>query len=229
MDYRAHDLIRFTRLDLLVFELSKPAWLDDFNSHIPCAVVRRAPCMQNTVPIGLRGSTRGVRAAACIHRELILECITPEDLAAGKRWRSNPHLTQTGLSQALDFVDALLSPARFAEETQGCTDPSRKAAGCADFTWGPAGSAGFELASEFPVVTDTSDLDLIIRMSAFCSLQIARELHEKLQESPIRIDALLEFPEGAISLSEYARGDSSVVMRTTNGPRLLREPWGEPA
>jgi len=40
-----------------------------------------------------------------------------------------------------------------------------------------------------------------------------------------RVDANIETPYGAISLSEYARTSGAILMRTSTQPRLTQNPW----
>jgi phosphoribosyl-dephospho-CoA transferase len=74
-------------------------------------------------------------------------------------------------------------------------------------------------------VTSTSDLDLIIRSPEPLELNIAREIVEKLQRSPVRVDVQVETPAGAFSLLEYARGPGQVLLKTMFGPKLSINPW----
>jgi phosphoribosyl-dephospho-CoA transferase len=41
----------------------------------------------------------------------------------------------------------------------------------------------------------------------------------------VRIDVLLETPNGAVALAEYANSVDHMLLRSAQGPRLVRDPW----
>jgi phosphoribosyl-dephospho-CoA transferase len=94
-----------------------------------------------------------------------------------------------------------------------------------DFTWGPTGSVGYELATGIAAVTATSDIDLVVRAPHEVSRQRARLLLVELASLPIRIDVQIETPSGAIALAEYVAGGTQIAFRTVDGPRLVNDPW----
>jgi phosphoribosyl-dephospho-CoA transferase len=88
--------------------------------------------------------------------------------------------------------------------------------------WGPTGSVAFELATQLPCVSPTSDLDLAL----FAPTPIARHAAAALlADLPARADVLLETPHGAVSLAEYASGAPTMMLRSPLGPRLVADPW----
>ena len=60
------------------------------------------------------------------------------------------------------------------------------------FAWGPTGSVGFELASGEEVVTTTSDLDVLIRLSSYLSVKQAEMIVSKLKRCPVSVDVQVE-------------------------------------
>ena len=91
--------------------------------------------------------------------------------------------------------------------------------------WGPTGSMGFELASRTPSVTTASDLDLVLRALAELPRETARSLVAACATMPIPIDAQVETPTGSVALAEYASGAARVLLRTSDGARLVANPW----
>jgi phosphoribosyl-dephospho-CoA transferase len=91
--------------------------------------------------------------------------------------------------------------------------------------WGPGGSVGFELASGVPSTTAGSDLDLVLSVDEPMARNAAIRLHADLAKLPVRIDLLLETPQGAAALAEYAKGEGATLLRSALGPRLVADPW----
>ena len=91
--------------------------------------------------------------------------------------------------------------------------------------YGPTGSIGFELASGLPTATSTSDLDLLIRAPERLPMQLAKKLITIFSGSLCRVDVQLETPRGAVSLAEYASGQTPLLLRQNDGPILVDDPW----
>ncbi|WP_269750734.1 malonate decarboxylase holo-ACP synthase [Candidatus Burkholderia verschuerenii] len=95
--------------------------------------------------------------------------------------------------------------------------------------WGPAGSAGFELASGVSTVTRDSDLDLIVRAPEPLPRADAAALLDALSDAALRIgtriDVQIETRDAAFSLAEFARANVRVMLRHADGPRLAADPW----
>jgi phosphoribosyl-dephospho-CoA transferase len=205
----AHDLLQISGLaDLMNGDSPEnrcPLWVERSLRQAPFVVVRRANLFPGMIPVGVRGSSRQQRFAAYLAPESIRHRITPEQLAANRGWRAN------GRTEAIAGLKAL---AGIHEKLVNLP-----------LAYGPTGSIGFELASGLPTATSTSDLDLLIRAPERLSMQLAQELVTILSGSPCRVDAQLETPRGAISLAEYARGETPLLLRQAGGPVLTSDPW----
>jgi phosphoribosyl-dephospho-CoA transferase len=180
-----------------------PAWVEAALARAPFAVVRRAPLESGRIPVGVRGSSRGERFGTWLYTHHVLNMLRPEDLLAIEPSRKLPAFAL--LMQITPICDAT------------------------DLAWGPTGSVGFELASGVPTVTETSDLDLVIRMPDPMREADAVALLESLTRvadtQRIRIDVQAETPHGAFSLAEYARPHRHVLLRHADGPRRVANPW----
>lgn len=205
MELRPHDLLRIKDITRIDFDSKRGDWLQEALILAPFAVMRRAPQEEKRIPIGIRGGSREQRLAGVTDSNNIKQYITPEELTASKGWRDNKHLNEIGIAKNLELIDGILSK-------EG-------------FLWGPTGSIGFELASGVTVVNKDSDLDIILRISQFISLPAARQLLDELLQVPVKMDILLETPEGAIALEEYAGNSSQMLLRTIYGPCLIKSPW----
>lgn len=199
--WRAHDLLRLR--DLQRFD-EEPAWVRDAFSRAPFAVVRRAQSAPRYIAIGVRGSARNERYGTWASADEIDDVVSPEALvSADGSLRALP---------AFAAFDALRRDRLFAS-----------------LGWGPTGSVGFELATSVPVATESSDLDLLIRMPNYLPIDEARRIQASLDthatRAGIRIDAQLETPSGGVALSEYASGKARVMARHACGPRLVTDPW----
>jgi phosphoribosyl-dephospho-CoA transferase len=91
--------------------------------------------------------------------------------------------------------------------------------------WGPGGSVGFELASGVRSTTPASDLDIVLGAAASMARADAARLHAELSALTVRIDVLLETPNGAVALAEYAKSAGAILLRSPQGPRFARDPW----
>jgi phosphoribosyl-dephospho-CoA transferase len=203
--WQPHDLLRLRRLHRLDGE---PDWVRHAFARAPFAVVRRAVAAPGFVAIGVRGNGRAQRYGTWAKAGDIEAALAPEDFAA-----SLPADTERCTLPAF----ALLAVLR--HET-GCLRA---------FSWGPTGSAGFELATHLPAVTVTSDLDLLMRapdkLSRETATRILTELQTHAQHAGIRVDVQLETPAGGIALAEWATGKARVMARHAQGPRLVADPW----
>ncbi len=196
---RPHDLLRLA--PTAATSDDAPAWVAQSLARAPWVVVRRARAGRGRIPVGVRGATRAERWATTISWSDVIRVRTPEDLRAGHDRDSLPDVAAT---KALRVLAASL------EGDWAC--------------WGPTGSVGFSLATEHAVVSETSDLDLLIR----CPIRPAPGSLERVArlfaEQEARVDCLLETPVGAVHLDDLRRDGPSLV-RTPEGARLCEDPW----
>ena len=210
---RAHDLLQISGVADLVYVGSElpekrcPLWVERSLQEAPFVVVRRANLFDGMIPVGVRGSLRQQRSAAYLAPESIRNRITPEKLAANRGWLANGRTEEIPGLKVLAGIEEMLANSPLA--------------------YGPTGSIGFELASGLPAATSTSDLDLLIRAPERLPMPVAQELITVFSGSPCRVDAQLETPRGAISLTEYARGQTPLLLRQNGGPVLVDDPWSK--
>ncbi|CAE6784830.1 malonate decarboxylase holo-ACP synthase [Paraburkholderia haematera] len=208
--WQPHDLLRLNRLRPFDGE---PAWVRGSFERAPYAVVRRAPAADGFVAIGLRGVERSQRYGAWAHLDDIENVVPPEALA-----RRSP-LAERNALPAFTALAALQRDATGDDTTDAL----------ARFVWGPTGSTGFELATQAPTVTLSSDLDLLIRapekISHNTAIQLLNYLQALAHRAGIRVDAQLETPAGGVALAEWAAGKARVMARHARGPQLLTDPW----
>ena len=198
---RPHDLLRVVSPSALVFRQQAPEWVGAAMQRAPYVVIRRAHIDNGLLPVGIRGFTRSERFAACLPEDAIQAVARPEDTAASRNWKTSPPTIP--ISLALDLVEDLFR----------------------EFTWGPTGSVGFQLASGSAVTTSESDLDILVRTPYRLSHETAQRLQRALTASPVRVDVQLEAPAGAVALSEYAHRSDQFLVRTLDGPRFIEDPW----
>lgn len=206
MPARPHDLLRVDPAAAAELTRDLPGWAAAALTTAPWVVVRRALPFDNLLPVGIRGANRSERCAAWLPPAAVVECRTPEDLAAACGWRGHPRQTEVPALAVLDTVAAVL----------------------AGSDWGPAGSVGFELATGHRTVHRDSDLDIVLRAPGRIGRGEAGRLLAALATLPVRVDGTAETPLGACSLAEIAAAGPAVV-KTPYGPRLVRDPWAEPA
>ena len=202
-----HALLRVTDPDALIWDAGRPHWAGAALRLAPWAVIRRATPRPGLWPVGVRGGVRSQRAAAWLPQRAVGACVTPQRLAAIRAWREHPRATGTPAVAVLDDVAAILVTHGFAGR------------------WGPGGSVGFELTSGVRCTTPDSDLDLVLSAELAVTRSDAARLRSDLSKLPVRIDLLLETPLGAVVLAEYAQGADAIMLRSAQGPRLVRDPW----
>jgi phosphoribosyl-dephospho-CoA transferase len=216
-ELKTHTLLRIGGAAALATEADSdlPTWVGKSLQRAPWVVVRRAQMRDGLIPVGVRGESRQERFASWICANAVLEYVTPQALAARRPWATTLEPSRCAVVPALatlDRADRIMSE----HGLQGL--------------WGPGGSVGFELASGVPAATASSDLDLVIYAGRLepggplgqSSMDIARSLVAALATLPVRVDVLLELPDGALALAEYIRPPGgSVMLRTTEGPRLI--------
>jgi phosphoribosyl-dephospho-CoA transferase len=192
---RAHDLLHIASVTQLCRD--GPAWLTPALREAPWVVVRRARCAPGYVPVGIRGVSRSHRHATVIEVGTVTEVLSPPDLV--ERVDRLPDLPVTA---ALRRAAALLAPT--------------------GLRWGPAGSVGFSLATGVSAVTAGSDLDLVLTVDDVPSLAMLADLREAFRELPARVDCQLDLPIGGVVLDELLGPADRVLVRTADGPSLMR-------
>jgi phosphoribosyl-dephospho-CoA transferase len=205
--WRAHDLLRLARLTPVEGE---PDWVRPAFDRAPFAVVRRAQAAPGFVAAGMRGASRAERFGTWIDVQDIELSVSPESL-----------------------LTVAPSPERAALGAFVALAALREAPGALhDFVWGPAGSTGFELATQVPTLTESSDLDVLIRMPHRCDPAtihaLATALTHAAQRASTRVDAQVETPAGGVALAElaqWAHGKARVLARASDGARLVADPW----
>jgi phosphoribosyl-dephospho-CoA transferase len=202
--WRAHDLLRLARLAPVDDE---PSWVREAFARAPFAVVRRAEAAAGFVAAGVRGVTRAERFGTWINVQDVESSISPESLVD---------------------VEPLAGRASFAAFV-ALAALRANADVLSAFAWGPTGSAGFELATGVPTISESSDLDLLIRMPKRSAAATFKALFEALtqaaQHAGTRVDAQIETPSGGVALAELAAGKPRVLLRASDGARLVADPW----
>jgi phosphoribosyl-dephospho-CoA transferase len=201
-----HDLLEIGSPQDLVASDDQPAWVQPSLTAAPFVVVRRAQWLNGLVPVGVRGRSRELRFAAYLAPQSILRRFRPEQL--------------TDRSLRIDAIRREMVPALIA--LVSCRPIF------SSLIYGPTGSVGFEIASGLATATDSSDLDLLVRIVDWLPLDSARALLAALATLPCRVDVLLETDVGAMSLIEYARGEPHLLVRRIEGPALIRHPLINP-
>lgn len=202
MGVRPHDLLRLTSAEALE-AVDPPQWVAEALAATPWVVTRRAGEARGRIAVGVRGATRGERFAAFLPPSGVAETARPEDLAGRAGPRAHP---------AFEAI-ALLRPML---ERLG--------------PWGPAGAAGFELATGRRALTAESDLDLVLRLDAPPQDGALARLASAAAEAPLRVDILLELPRGAVALDDFRSTARDILLRTGEGPRLVARDalWASP-
>lgn len=204
VNVRPHDLVRLAPGAPPFADA--PGWVAAALERAPFAVVRRAPRIGNKIAVGVRGDVRSERFGAWIEPRWIDAILTPEDLCTRAPEPARAGLPAFALLRA---VASILDARALA--------------------WGPAGSAGFELATAMPAITASSDLDIVVRAPTPLPRADASALLDALshaaQQAGTRIDVQIETPEVAFSLAEFARAGLRVMLRHADGPRLVADPW----
>ena len=199
-----HDLIKVSDLSQLQWN-GDNEWATASIRRTPFVVVRRAEQTSDFIPVGIRGEQRNQRQAALLHRNGIEEIITPYMLAKQKSWHSlDTQRRELPVLRSIDKVAAILDK----------------------WQWGPTGSAGFEIATGYPALKETSDLDIAVYAPQPIDNSEAEEVLQELDRLPIRTDIQIETGSGAFLLREWInRRTDKIILRTQNGPKLINNPW----
>lgn len=203
---RPHDLLWGLQAGML--EAGAPAWAAAVLDADRPVVVRRAPARDGWIAVGVRGHGREQRYATWMPQAAIRRCVQPEQLTRG------------GEEQGV------CAPLRALARLQPQLDALCRQRGLA---WGVTGGAGYQLATGVTVLSESSDLDLLLRMPRPLERRQALALLERLEQMPCRVDLQLETPAGAISLREWASSASRVLLKACSGAWLVGDPWREVA
>jgi phosphoribosyl-dephospho-CoA transferase len=177
-----------------------PPWVDECLIAAPWVVVRNGLAPPGHVAVGVRGPTRADRWATQLPFDEIIDIRTPESMSGPDAWNNLPEIAAARSLRA--FASTLRS----------------------QWTWGPAGSVGFTVATGLNVCSESSDLDVVVR----CPIRPEpSSLHLlgracSLQES--RVDCQVETPVGAVHLEDLLSGERPLI-RSRSGPRLCFDPW----
>jgi len=205
---RAHDLLVASRMPQTLDGAPLPDWALAACRRAAPMVVRRAPRgADGAVPAGLRGQARHERLAVLIASDAITRVTSPEMLAA--KASALPH-------------DAPFAALR----TLRALAPELDALGWA---WGPTGGAGFMLASGLPVLRGDSDLDLVVRMACAPSAMQRERLARLLDRTECRVDLQIDTGRGGFALRDWLASPRQTLLKTDLGPRLVADPWNDPA
>ncbi|MDT7761296.1 MAG: phosphoribosyl-dephospho-CoA transferase [Mycobacterium sp.] len=194
---RPYDLLRLSGAHVLPPDA--PPWASSALIAAPWVVVRRAAAPMGRIGVGVRGTSRSERYATDVDPDDVREVVAPEDLAHV----APPSGRELAVMCTLHAVRPLL------DDT--------------GLTWGPTGSVGFELATGACTATPESDLDLLIRVpdGSPATLNLLAAAYGELRRLAVRVDCQVETPTGAVALAELVGGQSDVMVRTAEGPRLV--------
>jgi phosphoribosyl-dephospho-CoA transferase len=202
----AHDLLLVKSMTIEEACQAEPAWVRPALAKYPWVVARRAVSPEDRIAVGVRGQERQQRWGGFVRKDQIVKAIAP--------WHLRPGLANT-MRLSLPAMQSL----RFLEIELALLSND----------WGPGGSVGYELASRAPVVTQGSDLDLVISAPDRFDRDFAQHLLKKIALAPAKVDVRIETPWCGFSLEEYVRRYSEkLLVRTLTGPRLTNAPWDQP-
>lgn len=205
MELNPHDLIKIKDYKNLNIDFSNYSWALEALKKSPFVVVRRAPILDELIPIGIRGNLRSQRLAAFLPFSNIDNIFKPTYIVQKKLWLENCHLKNTNMFSSIEDIYKIF------EEY--------------NLKWGICGSAGFELITKMPTVTENSDLDIIIKIDSadkLFSAESAKKICKRLLNIKVKTDVQIETPKGAIALTEYSSEANPILIRTINGPKLIK-------
>lgn len=203
---KPHDIVQIKDVSKFIKSIDSSKWIEESLTKAPFVVVRRGKMLGDKIPVGIRGDSRDKRHGTYLAENNILGVIKPYEIANKRLWTKNEHVKKSRIFEALEVAEKVLNEKKLK--------------------WGPTGSTAFELVSNVITINENSDLDILIKISDYFSVDEAKEINEKLQKVPCKIDIQLEVEKGIISLVEYARGDNPILLRTNDGGYILtKEPF----
>jgi phosphoribosyl-dephospho-CoA transferase len=186
--------------------MAEPTWVRDALEKYQWVVARRAVSPEDRIAVGVRGQERQQRWGGFVKKDQVAKVIAPWHLRSGLV--STMRLSLPAM-QSLSFLE--LELAWLSND------------------WGPGGSVAYELASCAAVVTQESDLDLVISAPDRFDRDFAQHLLKKTALVPAKVDVRIETPWCGFCLEEYVRRTSEkFLVRTSTGPRLTTDPWDHP-
>lgn len=193
----AHDLLWGMTVDCLADDA--PHWVREVLQRGDPVVVRRAITPADQVAVGIRGQFRHQRYAAQMPRIAINKQLKPEALI------------HVDMQQFEHLAERLHSISSIMKNFSGC--------------WGYTGSFGFELATGIKIVTQQSDIDLLIRAEQPFAKKQAIELIENFHQAGLNVDIQLQLPQGGLALKEWTRDSGKVLLKRPEGAVLVENPW----
>ncbi|KAF1297812.1 malonate decarboxylase holo-[acyl-carrier-protein] synthase [Enterococcus sp. JM4C] len=193
----AHDIVQFQKTEALQVD-----WPDWFCETDPLyATVRRGTATQNKLPVGLRGKERSQRFAFELPQEAVTAVIHPWQLTEKESFRKT-EIAQYPVYLAFQQAKKILKGSK----------------------WGVGGSLGFELATGFPTVKETSDFDLLIYTKELADLPLT--VIQQNLEYFHQVDTQIITEKGGFALKEYLRNHGKkLLLKTITGPVLTDELW----
>lgn len=199
---KPHDLVRLRHdAHVMIEDASQQDFAASCIACTPFAVIRRMLSRDGLVPVGLRGGQRHQRYAAWVNTSDIERLYCPEML------RSRDDLPPLPAFHALARLEQ-----RWRE---------------LQLRWGPIGSVGFALAAGVSAVTETSDLDVLLRAPTRLPQEQVQQLARSLDDLPCRVDVQVETNCGYVALGELASRQTQVLLRTCRGVELVSDAWNE--
>ncbi|WEV50511.1 malonate decarboxylase holo-ACP synthase [Lactobacillus sp. ESL0731] len=198
-----HTLIELADVAPLI-QQPLPSWAQKVLTQAPYVIVRRGK--QGTqIPVGIRGFTKNQRFASFLPRNKWRKLISPQ--------------------QALTYLPKL---AQERAQLPAFTKLQKIMPLLDNYDWGVSGSLQFELVTGLPVVSLTSDIDVILTNMRPLSHQEARALIERLQAiyPAVHVDIQVVSGQNGFSLEEFAQQRAmTILLKTATGPKLVSDPW----
>ncbi|KJZ65632.1 malonate decarboxylase holo-ACP synthase [Pseudomonas fluorescens] len=193
----AHDLLWGMTPEQLPADA--PSWVIESIRGGQPVVVRRALSAADHIAVGVRGRLREQRYATVMSVDAIQRHVRPEALCHVSIDRDLPAVR--ALNQLRPMLDSF------------------------EWVWGVSGSAGFEMASGFQALHESSDLDLILRTPQPLSRVQGQELVKFLDAAVCWVDMQLQTPNGAVALREWAGPSKRVLLKNASEACLVGNPW----